>query len=230
MSVHKISKRMQHLHEIKKGVAYTPLAALEQVKQHSTAKFDESVDITIKLGIDTRNTAQTVRGTSIMPGGLGKKINVVVFSEPENQEIALAAGATAAGLEDLIKAFEKQAITADVVLATPGVIQQLAKIGKILGPKGLMPSLALGTVTNDIGSAVAIACKGQVFFRADKYGFIHSSIGKVSFDASVLLNNFRKLINDVKNAKPTLTKGTYLQQISLSSTMGTGFNIDIKEV
>lgn len=221
---------MKYLKELSKAQSYTVSEALEQIKTFSTVKFDESIDISVKLGIDMRQANQMVKGSTALPAGTGKTVQIVVFAEPQYYEKALKAGADEVGLEDLIKKFEKDEIKANVVIATPSVMAQVGRLGKILGPKGLMPNPSMGTVTVNIEDAVLKARKGQVFFKADKNGIINTNIGKVSFQLEMLKSNYQAVLSDIKAAKPLTSKGQYIKKISLSSTMGISFNIDIGSI
>lgn len=222
-----ISKRMQALNLIPLKSKYELHDALQQIKILSNAKFNETIDVAVHLGIDVRKSDQMVRGSSVLPHGLGKEIQVVVFAEGELVREATEAGALRVGMEDLAKAFEAEEITCNVVIATPSAMKMVGRLGKILGPKGLMPNPKLGTVTNDVGKAVKRAKQGQVFYRAEKAGIIHSPIGKADFTVDMLAENLKVILSDLKSLQPATSKGKYIKKVSLSSTMGPSMNLDL---
>lgn len=209
---------------------YDPRTALKLVKEMATAKFDESIDVALKLGVDPRHADQQVRGTVVLPRGTGKSVRVAVFAKGEKAKEAQEAGAEIVGAEDLAERIEAGEIDFDVLVATPDMMATVGKLGRILGPKGLMPNPKAGTVTFDIAQAVREIKAGKVEFRVNKEAGIHVSIGKASFDEDALFDNFRALIDAVLRAKPTAAKGQYLRKVALSSTMGPGVRLDPQEV
>jgi len=223
----KLSKRTKaYQDKIEPGKAYLIKEAFELLKEVSSVKFDESVEVAVNLGVDARKSDQQVRGSTVLPKGTGKTVRVAVFTQGENAKIAEEAGADAVGFEDLAEAMKKGDINYDVVIATPDAMPVVGKLGQILGPRGLMPNPKVGTVSNDVKQAVENAKGGQVRYRTDKNGIIHCAIGKVSFDADSLIENLTSLLNDLKKAKPSAAKGIYLKKISLSTTMGPGVIVD----
>lgn len=221
----KLSKRMKVIADsIDKGKIYIPEEAFDALKTSSKVKFKESIDVAIRLGIDPRKSDQNVRGASKLPNGTGKKVTVAVFTN--NADVAIKAGADAAGLEELIEKAKKGDFNFDVVIATPEVMRFVGKIGQVLGPKGLMPNPKDGTVSANVEAAVKNAKSGQVRFRNDKAGVIHSSIGKTNFDTKHLLENLKTLFQDVIKLKPSGTKGEYIKKVTVSSTMGPGLIVD----
>ena len=201
--------------------------AIRLVKANATAKFDETVELSLGLGIDPRHADQMVRGLLSLPNGTGKVLRIGVFARGPKAEEALAAGADVVGAEDLAEKVQGGEIAFDRCIATPDMMALVGRLGKILGPRGLMPNPKLGTVTMDVKGAVAAAKSGQVEFRAEKAGLIHAGIGKASFDEDKLAQNIRALVDAIQKAKPTGAKGTYLQKAALSSTMGPGIAVDI---
>jgi large subunit ribosomal protein L1 len=223
----KLSKRKKTYQDrFEPGKPYLVKDALELLKQISTVKFDESVEVAVNLGVDARKSDQQVRGSTVLPKGTGKTVRVAVFAQGENAKIAEAAGADTVGFEDLAEAMKKGDINYGVVIATPDAMPIVGKLGQILGPRGLMPNPKVGTVSNDVKQAVENAKGGQVRYRTDKNGIIHCAIGKVSFDADSLIENLHSLLGDLQKAKPTGAKGVYLKKISLSTTMGPGVLVD----
>jgi large subunit ribosomal protein L1 len=202
-------------------------AAIELVKQNARAKFDETVEMSMNLGIDPRHADQMVRGLVNLPHGTGKTVRVGVFARGAKAEEALAAGADVVGAEDLAEKIQAGEINFDRCIATPDMMALVGRLGKILGPRGLMPNPRLGTVTMDVKGAITAAKGGQVEFRAEKAGIIHAGIGKASFPAEQLLENARAFADAIVKAKPTGAKGTYVQKAALSSTMGPGVRVDI---
>ncbi|MDW8260033.1 MAG: 50S ribosomal protein L1 [Gammaproteobacteria bacterium] len=200
--------------------------ALQLVKRFASAKFDESIDCAINLGIDASKSDQQVRGSTVLPHGIGKSVRVAVFTSGKNQDAARAAGADVVGLEDLAEQVKKGEINFDVVIASPDAMRVVGQLGQILGPRGLMPNPKVGTVTPDVAGAVKNAKAGQVRYRVDKAGIVHCTIGKASFDAAKLRENLLALLNDLQKAKPPNAKGVYLKKVSLSSTMGPGVVVD----
>jgi large subunit ribosomal protein L1 len=201
--------------------------AVRLVKSNATAKFDETVELSMNLGIDPRHADQMVRGLISLPNGTGKTLRVGVFARGPKAEEATAAGADVVGAEDLAERVQAGDIQFDRCIATPDMMALVGRLGKILGPRGLMPNPRLGTVTMDVRGAVQAAKAGQVEFRAEKAGIIHAGIGKASFDDAKLLENIRALVDAVQKAKPTGAKGTYVQRVALSSTMGPGVRVDL---
>ena len=201
--------------------------AIALIKSLSKAKFDETIEISMNLGIDPRHADQMVRGLTNLPNGTGKTVRVGVFARGAKADEALAAGADVVGAEDLMEKVQGGEIAFDRCIATPDMMGIVGRLGKILGPRGLMPNPRLGTVTMDVKGAVTAAKGGQVEFRAEKAGIIHAGIGKVSFDADKLLENARTLADAVVRSKPTGAKGTYVQKVSVSSTMGPGIRVDV---
>ena len=200
--------------------------ALKEVKSRATAKFDETVELSIQLGIDVNDTTQIVRGVIGMPNGTGKTARVAVVADGDKAEEAKKAGADLVGVEEFIEAVEKGDLNFDRVIATPDKMGAIGKVARTLGPRGLMPNPKLGTVTQDVAKAVADAKAGQVEFRAEKAGIVHAGVGKASFDEKKLAENIVALVDAVNKAKPSATKGTYIKSASISSTMGIGVKID----
>src|SRR5471030_3092768 len=208
------------------GKHYPVDEALSLLKEFATAKFAESVDAAVNLGIDASKSDQQVRGSTVMPHGTGKSVRVAVFTSGKNQDAARAAGAEIVGLEDLAAQVKAGEIDFDVVVASPDAMRVVGQLGQILGPRGLMPNPKVGTVTPDVATAVKNAKAGQVRYRTDKNGIIHTSVGKVGFDAVKLKENVEALISDLKRIKPASSKGIYVKRITLSTTMGPGLVID----
>ncbi|HEY9030341.1 MAG TPA: 50S ribosomal protein L1 [Kangiella sp.] len=221
----KISKRIRAINEKVAGrTIFSAEEAIQLLKEVSTVKFDESLEVAINLGIDPRKSDQVVRGATVLPNGTGKDVRVAVFTN--NVDEAKAAGADIAGMEDLAEEVKKGNLNFDVVIASPDAMRVVGQLGQILGPRGLMPNPKVGTVTADVATAVKNAKAGQVQYRADKNGIVHAAIGKATFDANALLENLTSLLIALKKAKPASSKGTYMKKISLSSTMGPGLAID----
>jgi large subunit ribosomal protein L1 len=204
--------------------------ALSLVKANARAKFDETVEISMRLGIDPRHADQMVRGLISLPNGTGKTVRIGVFARGAKAEEALAAGADVVGADDLAEKVQGGEIAFDRCIATPDMMGLVGRLGKILGPRGLMPNPKLGTVTMDVKGAVAAARAGQVEFRAEKAGIIHAGIGKASFEPEKLLENIKAFVDAIQKAKPTGAKGTYLQKVSLSSSMGPGVRVDVASI
>ena len=223
----KLSKRINTFRDkVEQGKYYSIQDAVNLLKEISSVKFDESVEVAINLGVDARKSDQQVRGSTVLPKGTGKKIRVAVFAEGENANTAKAAGADTVGFEDLAEAMQKGDINYGVVIATPDAMPIVGKLGKALGPRGLMPNPKDGTVTKDIEQAVRNAKSGQVRYKTDKNGIIHCVIGKVSFDSDSLIENLHTLLADLIKVKPNSAKGTYLKKLSLSTTVGPGLLVD----
>ncbi|MFA5867951.1 MAG: 50S ribosomal protein L1 [Actinomycetota bacterium] len=209
---------------------YTPLDAIKIIKENATAKFDETVDIAIRLGLDTRKADQQVRGTVILPNGTGRSVRVAVFAQGEKAREAMDAGADVVGAEDLAEEVTKGRADFDVAIATPDMMGTVGKLGKVLGPRGLMPNPKTGTVTFDIGKAVKDSKMGKVEYRADKFGIVHLVIGKRSFEETALADNYKTLMDEIIRAKPAGAKGRYIKGITLSSTMGPGLKVDPSKI
>ena len=200
--------------------------ALGLVKELATAKFPESVDVSVNLGVDPRKSDQVVRGSTVLPNGTGKSVRVAVFAQGENAEKATAAGADIVGFEDLAESVKGGDLNFDVVIATPDAMRVVGQLGQILGPRGLMPNPKVGTVTADVEAAVKNAKAGQVRYRTDKAGIIHCPIGRVDFEVPALRENLQALLADLKKAKPASSKGAYFKRLTVSSTMGPGVSVD----
>lgn len=205
---------------------YTPLAAAKLVKSLDTAKFDETVEAHFRLGIDTRKADQNIRGSISLPHGTGKTVRVAVFAEGAQAEQAAEAGADVIGSDELIAQIQKGEINFDAAIATPMMMAKVGRIGKILGPRGLMPNPKLGTVTMDVAKMVSELKAGRVEYRADRYGICHVPLGKVSFDEQKLVENYAALYTEILRVKPASAKGKYVKSISVSSTMGPGVKVD----
>jgi large subunit ribosomal protein L1 len=212
--------------KVEVGSKYSISDALVLIKECATAKFDESVDVSINLGIDTKKSDQTVRGAVVLPNGTGKVVRVAVFTQGDNVQKATDAGADIVGMDDLMKTMQDGDLNYDVVIASPDAMGVVGRLGQLLGPRGLMPNPKVGTVTPDVATAVKNAKAGQVRYRADKAGIVHAGIGKASFDAKALEENIIALIDAIKKVKPSSAKGVYFKKISVSSTMGPGLAID----
>lgn len=209
---------------------YKPLEAIKFIKENGAAKFDETVDIAIRLGLDTRKSDQQVRGTVILPHGTGKSVRVAVFAQGEKAREATEAGADVVGAEDLADEVTKGREDFDVAIATPDMMGTVGKLGKVLGPRGLMPNPKTGTVTFDVGKAVKDSKMGKVEYRADKFGIVHLVIGKRSFKDGQLADNYTTLLDEIIRAKPAGSKGRYIRSVTLSSTMGPGLKVDPAKV
>jgi large subunit ribosomal protein L1 len=212
--------------KVSPGKHYPVDEALKLVKELATAKFVEGVDAAVNLGIDASKSDQQVRGSTVLPNGIGKSVRVAVFTSGKNQDAARAAGADIVGLEDLAAKVKAGEIDFDVVVASPDAMRVVGQLGQILGPRGLMPNPKVGTVTPDVATAVKNAKAGQVRYRVDKAGIVHCTIGKASFEVDALKANLLALIADLQKAKPPSSKGVYLKKVTLSSTMGPGVTID----
>jgi large subunit ribosomal protein L1 len=215
--------------KINRQKAYPPEEGVKLLKQCSNAKFDETVEVAVRLGVDPRHADQMVRGTVSLPHGTGKTVRILVLTKGENVKKALDAGADYVGLEEYIEKIQKGWIEFDVVVASPDVMSMVGRLGKILGTRGLMPNPKSGTVTPDIAVAVKEIKSGKIDFRIDKTGIIHSMIGKISFDENKLLENLKVYLNRIIKLKPASAKGTYLKSISLSSAMGPGIFLDTNQ-
>ena len=204
--------------------------ALEIVKQHATAKFDESIDVAVQLGIDAKKSDQVVRGAVVMPNGTGKTKRVAVFAQGAKADEAKAAGADIVGMDDLAADIKAGNINFDGVIASPDTMRVVGTLGQVLGPRGLMPNPKVGTVTPDVATAVKNAKAGQVQFRVDKAGIVHATIGRRSFDSEKLAGNLRALLDALNKAKPASSKGIYLRKVAVSSTMGVGARVDVASI
>lgn len=213
--------------KIEIGKEYSLEEAINLAKECSYTKFDESVDLSVNLGIDPKKSDQMVRGTVVLPHGIGKKVRVLVFAKGEKEKEAQDAGADFVGAEDLVEKINKGWLDFDKAVATPDVMGLVGKLGKILGPRGLMPNPKLGTVTFDIARTVREIKAGRIEYKSEKAGIVHIPIGKVSFDTQKLIDNARAVINSIVKAKPATSKGRYLKKLSISSTMGPGIAVDI---
>ena len=212
--------------KINSAIAYAPFEAINLVKENARARFVESVDVAVKLGVDARKSDQVVRGSTVLPNGTGKTVRVAVFAQGDQARAAEAAGADIVGFDDLAESVKKGTINFDVVIATPDAMRVVGQLGQILGPRGLMPNPKVGTVTADVETAVKNAKSGQVRYRADKTGIVHCSIGKVDFNADQLAENLQALIVDLVKARPAAARGVYLKKVVVSSTMGAGVQVD----
>jgi len=221
------TKRHRAIREkIEPGKQYAVDEALNLLKDLSKVKFTESVDVAVRLGVDPRKSDQVVRGSTVLPHGTGKDVRVAVFAQGENAEKAKAAGADIVGFDDLAETIKGGTIDFDVCIATPDAMRVVGKLGQVLGPRGLMPNPKVGTVTTDVEQAVKNAKAGQVQFRTDKGGIVHSTIGKADFDVEALKGNLRALVQELVKAKPAASKGQYLRKIAISTTMGPGLTVD----
>ena len=221
------SKRKKLSNEkIDRDKLYSVEEALSLVKEFAVLKFDESIDVSINLGVDPKQSDQVVRGSTVLPNGTGKSIRVAVFAQGENAEKAISAGADIVGFEDLAEKIKAGEMNFEVLIATPDAMRIVGQLGQILGPRGLMPNPKVGTVTPDVETAVKNAKGGQVRYRTDKAGIIHCSIGSSAFEAQKLQENLDALLADLKKAKPASAKGVYLKKVSMSSTMGPGIKVD----
>lgn len=222
-----ISKRRKAFaNKVDRAKAYPALDAMKLVKETATAKFDESVDVAVNLGIDAKKSDQTVRGSVVLPAGTGKKVRVAVFAQGDKAQAAKAAGAELVGMEDLAETIKGGSMEFDVVIAAPDAMRIVGQLGQILGPRGLMPNPKVGTVTPDVVAAVKNAKGGQVQFRADKTGIVQCTIGRASFTPEQLRDNLGALLDALNKSRPTSTKGIFLKKVSVSSTMGLGVKVD----
>jgi len=223
----KLSKRVRAFKEkVEPGKFYPIEEAVELLKELSSVKFKESIDVSVNLGVDPRKSDQVVRGATVLPNGTGKDVRVAVFAQGDKADEATAAGADVVGMEDLAASIKEGNLNFDVVIATPDTMRVVGQLGQILGPRGLMPNPRLGTVTPDVDTAVKNAKAGQVRYRTDKNGIVHGGVGKVDFEGQAIKENIEALLNDLKKAKPASAKGTYLKRVTLSTTMGAGIPID----
>ena len=218
------------LEKVDPEMTYSMADALEILQSVKSSKFEESVDIAIRLGVDPNKSDQNVRGAVTLPNSLGKQVTVAVFADGDQADAAKAAGAEHVGMEDLAEKFSKEEISVDVVISTNAAMKVVGKLGQVLGPKGLMPNPKTGTVSDDVATAINNVKAGQVRFRTDKNGIIHGSIGKVSFDLEKIQSNAIALLEELKKLKPASAKGIYIGNIALSSTMGPGIKINSSEL
>lgn len=219
-------KRKSMLDKIEPGKSYPIDEAVTLISEFSSPKFKESIDVSVRLGVDPRKSDQVVRGSTTLPNGTGKDVRVAVFAQGANADKAKEAGADIVGFDDLAESIQAGNMDFDVVIATPDAMRVVGKLGQVLGPRGLMPNPKVGTVTPDVETAVKNAKAGQVRYRTDKNGIIHGGIGKVGFDSDAIKTNLEALLADLKKAKPSSSKGIYIRKIVLSSTMGPGLQID----
>ncbi len=223
----KLSKRMRAIRErLQPGQTLPVDDALKLLKETSSVKFTESVDVAVNLGVDPRKSDQVVRGSTVLPNGTGKTVRVAVFTQGANADAAKEAGADVVGMDDLAESIKAGNLDFDVVIASPDAMRVVGQLGQILGPRGLMPNPKVGTVTADVAAAVKNAKAGQVRYRTDKAGIIHCSIGKVDFEVDALKENLQALLADLQKAKPASSKGIYMKKVTLSTTMGPGVQVD----
>ena len=223
----KLSKNQKTVQErLERGKAYPVVEALGLVKELATAKFQESVDVSVNLGVDPKKSDQAVRGSTVLPHGTGKTVRVAVFAQGENADAAKEAGADIVGMDDLAESVKGGELNFDVVIASPDAMRVVGKLGQILGPRGLMPNPKVGTVTPDIAAAVKNAKAGQVRYRTDKSGIIHCQIGTVGFEVDALKENLEAVRAELSQAKPASAKGQYMKRVSISATMGPGVIVD----
>ena len=223
----KLSKRQKAIKEkVEPGKQYEAEAAFALLKEISSVKFAESVEVAVNLGVDPKKSDQVVRGATLLPNGTGKEVRVAVFTQGPNADAAKEAGADVVGMDDLAEQVKAGNMDFDVVIASPDAMRVVGQLGQILGPRGLMPNPKVGTVTPDVAQAVKNAKAGQVRYRTDKTGIIHAAIGKVGFEPAALIENLEALLADLKKGKPSSAKGVYLKKITVSSTMGPGLALD----
>jgi large subunit ribosomal protein L1 len=223
-------KRKEALAKFDKNSTYSLSDAIKVVKQITNTKFDSSVDVDVRLGVDPRKANQMVRGTVMLPHGTGKTVRVLVLCTPEKEAEAQAAGADYYGLDEYIQKIKEGWTDIDVVITMPSIMPKVGALGKILGPRGLMPNPKTGTVTMEVGRAVAEAKAGKIDFKVDKFGIIHAAIGKVSFEETKLMENAKELLQTIIKLKPAAAKGTYMKSLYMSSTMGPGIRVDQKSI
>lgn len=223
-------KRKEALARFDKTGTYSLTEAIKVVKQITNTTFDSSVDVDVRLGVDPRKANQMVRGTVMLPYGTGKTVRVLVLCTPEKEEEAKAAGADYYGLDEYIKKIKEGWTDIDVVITMPSIMPKVGALGKILGPRGLMPNPKTGTVTMEVGKAVTEAKAGKIDFKVDKFGIIHAAIGKVSFDEAKLMENAKELLQTIIKLKPAAAKGTYMKSLYMSSTMSPGIRVDQKSI
>jgi large subunit ribosomal protein L1 len=223
-------KRKEALAKFDKNGTYALSDAIKIVKQITNTTFDSSVDVDVRLGVDPRKANQMVRGTVMLPHGTGKTVRVLVLCTPEKEEEAKAAGADYYGLDEYIQKIKEGWTDVDVVITMPSIMPKVGALGKILGPRGLMPNPKTGTVTMEVGKAVSEAKAGKIDFKVDKFGIIHAAIGKTSFDETKLMENAKELLQTIIKLKPAAAKGTYMKSLFMSSTMGPGIRVDQKSI
>jgi large subunit ribosomal protein L1 len=227
----KTGKRLKKAYDgIDPVAALDPAAAVKLIKARASAKFDETVEVAMNLNVDPRKADQNIRGTVLLPHGTGKSLRVAVFAKGDRAKEALAAGADIVGAEDLAEKIQAGQIEFDRCIAAPDMMAIVGRLGKVLGPRGLMPNPKLGTVTPNVGEAVKAAKGGQVEFRAEKAGIIHAGVGKASFSETALVENLQAFVGAINRAKPTGVKGTYIKKVSLSSTMGPGVKLELSSL
>lgn len=227
----KLTKKQKAILELVDSTkVYTLDEAVELLKKVPAAKFEESFEVALNLGVDPRKSDQVVRGATVMPNGTGKDVRVAVFAQGANADAAKEAGADVVGFEDLAESMKGGDLNYDVVIATPDAMRVVGQLGQVLGPRGLMPNPRVGTVTPDVATAVKNAKSGQVRFRTDKAGIVHCSIGKVAFDTEQLRGNLKALIAEVTRLKPASAKGVYIKKLTVASTMGPGIAVDLASV
>jgi large subunit ribosomal protein L1 len=223
-----LTKKQKNIaNKVEIGKRYSIEDALALIKECATAKFDESIDVSVNLGVDSKKSDQNVRGAVVLPNGTGKTVRVAVFTQGDNVAKAEAAGADIVGMEDLMKSMQDGDLNYDVVIASPDAMGVVGRLGQILGPRGLMPNPKVGTVTPDVATAVNNAKAGQVRYRTDKAAIIHAGVGKASFEVKALVENITTLVEALKKAKPSSAKGIYFKKLSVSSTMGAGVAVDL---
>jgi large subunit ribosomal protein L1 len=223
----KLSKKAKVIRaKVERTKQYAINDAVAILKELATAKFNESIDVSVRLGVDPRKSDQNVRGATVLPNGTGKTVRVAVFAQGPNADAAKEAGADIVGMDDLAEQVKKGEMNFDVVIASPDAMRVVGQLGQILGPRGLMPNPKVGTVTPDVANAVKNAKSGQVRYRTDKAGIIHCTLGKITFDQAAIQQNLEALLADLKKAKPSTSKGVYMKKITLSTTMGPGLWID----
>jgi large subunit ribosomal protein L1 len=223
----KLSKRMRMIREkLESGKLYAAEEAFALLEELSNVKFTESIDVAVNLGVDPRKSDQVVRGATVLPNGIGKQVRVAVFAQGANAEAAVAAGAERVGMEDLAEEVKAGNLDFDVVIASPDAMRVVGQLGKILGPRGLMPNPKVGTVTPDVSEAVKNAKAGQVRYRTDKAGIIHCPLGKADFEPTALRENLEALLANLMKMKPSTSKGVYMRRVTVSTTMGPGLPVD----
>ena len=223
-------KRKEAVAKINRNKSYTVAEAADLMKEISTTKFDASVDVAVKLGVDPRQANQMVRGVVTLPHGTGKDVKVLALVTPDKEAEAKEAGADYVGLDDFITKIKEGWTDIDVIITMPAVMGKIGALGRVLGPRGLMPNTKTGTVTMEVGKAVSDVKKGKIDFKVDKFGIIHAAIGKASFDAKKLEENANELLQTIVKLKPSAAKGTYMQSVSMSSTMSPSVRIDEKSI
>jgi large subunit ribosomal protein L1 len=227
----RLTKRMAKVREgLDRSKAYQLSEAVKLIKERALAKFDETVEVAVNLGVDPRHADQMVRGVCMLPHGSGRTVRVAVFAKGDKAEEATKAGADIVGAEDLVEAIQKGEINFDRAIATPDMMPLVGRLGKILGPRGLMPNPKVGTVTQDVAGAVSAAKGGAIEFKVEKAGIVHAGVGKVSFADEAIADNVKALVDAVIKAKPAGAKGTYLKQVAVSSTMGPGVKVELGSV